>query len=329
MKTFVRRHGNVLLKAIIILLLGYGLYRQILARKQVDALWAAFLEEFRSPRLPLLYAVVFLMPINWSVEALKWQILLKQLTYVPFWQLYKGVMGGITVAMFTPNRLGEHGGRILFVASKHNWSAFVSGIVGSFSQMLVLISFGIIGLLYFATQYLGWGWQLMQSFLVVGSLLISLMFYFYFNVNVFLSLAKKIPGSQRLKPYAKHLYLLGTFSKKSLALAILLSATRYSIYTLQYFLMLRFFGLDFPFLPAIAGIASIFLFQTSVPLPPVIGLLARGELALFIWNNFGSNEISILGASFTLFIINLSVPALLGLVYIVKINILKSLGYEH
>jgi len=51
-------------------------------------------------------------------------------------------------------------------------------------------------------------------------------------------------------------------------------------------------------------------------------------LALFVWKNFEANEISILAATFTLFIINLSFPAFVGMIYIIKTNILKSLGYE-
>lgn len=106
------------------------------------------------------------------------------------------------------------------------------------------------------------------------------------------------------------------------------------------FIRLQVFGLQFPVLPdaeifginitlitALSGISTIFLVQTSVPLPMVVGLLVRGEIALTVWGNTGANELAILAATFLLFIINLSVPALLGLVIIVKTNVLKSLGY--
>ena len=329
MKSFFIKHGNLVLKLVVVLLLSYGLYIQIFARDQLGALWAAFLLELSSPNLYFLYLVVFLMPLNWALEALKWQTLLNQQTQVSLWPLFKGVLGGVTVAMFTPNRMGEHGGRILFVEPKDNWAAFVSGIVGSFSQMLVLISFGILGLVYFATHFLAWEWYLLYGFLGMSVSFILMLYYFYFRVDHFFLIAKHVPGVHYLKPYAKYLHLLKSFSQSTLLIAIGLSTIRYFTYTFQYYLMLRFFGLAFPLLPALAGIASIFLFQTSVPLPPVIGLVARGELAIFIWNNFETNEISILGASFALFVINLSIPALLGLLYIIKINILKSLGYEH
>ena len=329
MKSFILKHGNLLLKLLVVLLLSYGLYIQIFARDQLGTLWNAFLLELSSPNLHFLYLVLVLMPLNWTLEALKWKLLLNHQTQISLWTLFKGVLGGITVAMFTPNRMGEHGGRILFVESKDNWPAFVSGIVGSFSQMLVLISFGILGLVYFATHFLQWEWYLLYGFLGMSVSFILMLYYFYFRVDHFFLIAKQLPGVQYLKPYAKYLHLLKSFPTSTLLMAIGLSTLRYLTYTFQYYLMLRFFGLSVPFFPALAGIASIFLFQTSVPLPPVIGLVARGELAIFIWNNFAANEISILGASFALFVINLSIPALLGLLYIIKINLLKSLGYEH
>jgi len=87
-------------------------------------------------------------------------------------------------------------------------------------------------------------------------------------------------------------------------------------------------GVDVPFGAAFAGIATIFLVQTGIPLPLAGSLLARAEIALFMWGTFDANELSILAATFGLFIINLALPALLGAVFIVKINEPKTIDYE-
>jgi len=114
-----------------------------------------------------------------------------------------------------------------------------------------------------------------------------------------------------------------------LLFALLYATMRYGVYTFQYYLMLRFYGIDAPVLAALSGIATIYLMQTSIPVPPLFGLFARGEIALFVWGFFSTNELNILAASFTLFLINLSIPALLGSVFIVQTNVMKSLGYEN
>jgi len=93
---------------------------------------------------------------------------------------------------------------------------------------------------------------------------------------------------------------------------------RYGLYSIQYYAILRFYGIDLPLDAALAGVGSIYLLQTAIPLPPVLALLARGEIALLIWGIWGANALSILAASYTLFVLNLAFPALLGLFYIVK-----------
>ena len=75
-------------------------------------------------------------------------------------------------------------------------------------------------------------------------------------------------------------------------------------------------------------IATIYLLQTSVPLPPLMGLFVRSEVALFVWGMYSANEIAILAATFGLWILNLLIPALIGTVFMLNINVLKSLGYE-
>ena len=68
--------------------------------------------------------------------------------------------------------------------------------------------------------------------------------------------------------------------------------------------------------------------QTSIPLPPVVGLLARGPVALKVWSTFHDIPIDILSATFTLFIINLTIPAVIGAGFILQTNVMKSLGYQ-
>ena len=79
---------------------------------------------------------------------------------------------------------------------------------------------------------------------------------------------------------------------------------------------------------AFLTIAFIFFLQTFLPLPPGTALLMRGELAINIWGEYADNPITIFAVSFGLWAINVAVPALIGMIFIVNINVLKSLGYD-
>ena len=267
------------------------------------------------------------MPVNWGVETFKWWQLVRPFSKISFLQAFAAILSGITVSLVTPNRIGEYGGRILLVEPENNWKGIIATAVGNLSQFAVLCICGIIGLLYFAGVYLGWSDHALKQLLLFGMILGLVLLFLYLNVGLLIPIIERISFLKKKEGLSKHLSILKRYSKKRLLVTLLLSWLRYAIYSLQYVLILRFFGFDLELGTALSGTASIFLIQTTIPLPPLMGLLARGDIALYIWGYFTENDISILAATFSLFIINLCTPALLGLVFIYEVNVLKSLGY--
>jgi len=61
---------------------------------------------------------------------------------------------------------------------------------------------------------------------------------------------------------------------------------------------------------------AVYLFQSGLPLPPIMGLVARGEIAIFLFNLFGANALSVAAATFGIWMINLILPAFVGLIII-------------
>ena len=88
------------------------------------------------------------MLINWGVEARKWQVLLKPLEPIHFLKSFQAILSGIAFSMNTPNRIGEFGGRVLFVKIGHRWKAVSLTIMGSFSQLIITFIFGAGGLVF-------------------------------------------------------------------------------------------------------------------------------------------------------------------------------------
>lgn len=320
-----RRFWDLSIKSGVLLLLAWTLYRQVFSRDDLEAIYGSFLGQLRTARWGWLLLTLALMPFNWGLEAIKWRRLLREFMAISFVQALSGVLSGVTVSLFTPNRIGEYGGRILQVEARHNWKAVVATLVGSLSQQMVLLAGGLAGLAFFASNYLNVHPLFYWSLLGMGSGLVLILLLCFFHLPLLLPLLRRVVPSRRIW---RQLLVLRQFSRPALVRVLSLAALRYATYTLQYYLVLRFFGIEPPAGSAMAGIVTIFLVQTSVPLPPLLGLLARGEIALMVWSVFTANQVSILAATFTLFIINLCLPALLGAGVIVKTNILKSLGYE-
>jgi len=303
------------------------LYKQVFAKDNVDQIWALFLQNLQEQPLGWLIAVLLLMPVNWLFENLKWRVLIKEIEYLSFWKSQAAIFAGVTFSIFTPNRVGEYGGRVLFVKAENNWKVVVATLVGSYSQLLAILGFGVIGFGVFMSNHLALDPLVWRTILFLSIALVGIMLFCFYNINLVIPLAKKIPYAYKFKKIVKDVNVLRGYDTKVLSQALGFAALRYLVYSIQYFLILRYFGIDIGVLEGITGIATIYLFQTSIPLPPLMGLVARGELAIFIWSNFSENEISILAATFVLWIINIIIPSLIGTIFISNVNILKSLGF--
>jgi len=258
-------------------------------------------------------------------ETFRRKTLVEPIERVPLLRATKGVMAGVSLSLFTPNRIGEYGGRILVVKPENNVKTVVATIVGSFSQMTVLLILGMTGLSYFIHLFLDTPTIVEYGIGLAAILGSGVLLFFYFNVDLAIPIFRRLPLLRRL---VKHMEILRTYESVMLLKALLYSLARYLTYSVQYYLILCFFGIEIDLLTGLASIATIFLIQTSIPMPPISGLLVRGEVALNIWGFFQLNVISILAATFGLWLINVILPALVGTIFILNINILKSLGYD-
>ena len=317
---------NLFIKLLITFLLIWTIYRQVFAKENIGDIWQSFIAHFAFPNLYWLIAVLVLVPLNWGFETQKWSILIRNFSTISFWKSYRAILAGVTVSLFTPNRIGEYGGRILLVEPENNWKAVVATLVGSMSQLMVLLSVGLVGAVYFSAQFLKPEPYVLTTVLVLGVIFIVILLVCFFNIDLIIPLIKRLPFADKLRKYVKHVGVLRNYSSRILRSVLFFSFLRYLTYSAQYFLILQFFDIQAPFLATMAGISTIFLLQTSVPLPPIMGLLARGEFALFVWGFFNANEMDILAATFSLFVINLTIPALIGFLFIIQTNVVESLG---
>jgi hypothetical protein len=319
-------------------LLSYVIYRQIFSREDAGQLFDNFKLHLQNGEIVYLLLVLILMPINWLLESKKWQLLSANFEKQSLLESVKTVLGGVVCSLFSPARIGEYGGRVLFVKAENNWKAVAATMVGSLSQLVIVLSVGGIGLITWLSVYTessAWlgHYALANPYVLLG---IILMWAFitliglaiYFNVDIFINILKRVKYINKFERFFQGISVLKAYSQADLWKALSYSFVRYLVYSVQYWLLLLFFGLNIGFLSAISGISTIFFIQTGVPLPPIWDLFARGEVAIIVWGSFGANELSVLAATFSLWVINLILPSILGLVFIVKINIIKSIGYD-
>ena len=93
-----------------------------------------------------LYCMFLLMVVNWMLETTKWRIALQPIQSIRFSRAFKAILAGTCIASFTPNRVGEYLGRMLFVDPGNKVVSVAPTILCSMSQMLVTLAAGSVGL---------------------------------------------------------------------------------------------------------------------------------------------------------------------------------------
>ena len=114
--------------------IAFSIYRQVLQQENLSEKWQAILYSLEGSGSWLLLVVALLMVVNWSIESLKWQVLLSHLFKIKFVQALKSVVAGVAFTMVTPNHMGEFIGRVFYVPDGTRIRAAALTLVGSVSQ---------------------------------------------------------------------------------------------------------------------------------------------------------------------------------------------------
>ncbi|MBK8555119.1 MAG: flippase-like domain-containing protein [Lewinellaceae bacterium] len=319
---------NLVLKLALLALLVSLLYFDLTSRGELPAIFADFMQRLKGRQQPWLWLALALMPLNWLAETRKWQLLVRKFEDMATPKAFIAVLAGVSISLFTPNRIGEYAGRMLFVRQEHQWKAVIANLVGNYAQLIVLLGAGLLGAGCYLQQFFPVRPDLFPFLLLPVVLACLGLLLGYFNIDLIIPLARRIPGIRYVKRFVKDVGVLRQFSRKDLAQTLGWSVGRYLIYSLQYYALLQYFGIQIGLFEALGGISTLFLLQTSIPLPPVTGVVVRGNLAVHVWAIYGANEISSLATTFALLIINLILPSLIGMIALLRINIAHSLGYE-
>jgi hypothetical protein len=85
-----------------------------------------------------------LVIVNWGLEALKWQILLRHSIPVQWFDALKYVLSGVTLGFITPGRTGEFAGRMILLPEGKRLQTIVLSMLGGIAQIIPIVLFGII-----------------------------------------------------------------------------------------------------------------------------------------------------------------------------------------
>lgn len=300
--------GNIVLSGGIILACIFYLKSAVASRSlevTIGELMNLFLNGFE-----LLSIVVLLMPLNWSLEAFKWKQILDGKIAMTFGESLRSVLSGVTFAIITPNGIGEYGGRLLSISRENRAKALFLNSFLSLSQLLITTIGGLVGYLI-VQEYFSFLIHYSIVILLVIALLVS---YFFTQINF--NLFSKLTGTKRNT-------LKWSIPKKQRVNTLVLSFLRYSVFCLQFALLLHICEVELSAIHYFGLISTIYLVAAIIPTGWFSNLLVRGSISYYFFEQMGDFGEQAVIASSLLWIINLFIPALAGLVVVRNVDWLK------
>ena len=261
----------------------------------------------------LLAVVILLMPVNWSVEAVKWRFLIKSFQDIPFLTSLKAVFSGISFAIFTPNRVGELAGRVFVIKKGNRTKAVFATAIGSMSQMMITVIlgvvFGIVFLFFYSNKIQNISYETLLFIKIISVVILVVGLYIFFNLQILVNVFHKFNLSEKL---IEAVSILSSYENFILFKLLLLSFLRYIVFLLQYYLLLKVFNVDISFFDASIGIILTYFVSSVIPTFTFSEIGIRGTAAIFFIGMFSSNIVGIISATALLWIINLAIPAIIG-----------------
>jgi len=315
-----------LLKIGIVAFALFFLYEQLTAKSSIEQFNNTDVLQQIKGHYIILIIIVLMMFLNWFLEALKWQFLIKKIEEISFSRSVRAVFSGITVSAFTPNRVGEYGGRVFCLEKADRIQAVFITIIGSMAQLITTIFFGSIGILLLPslmpefTQILSLMEYSYPILVFVFLLLNSLLIFIYLNTSVLSLLLSRI---KFLNKYEKYNSVFSFYSVEELAKVLLFSVARYAVFSTQFFILLHVFGVVINYTDALVLIMTMLFVISVIPTIAITEIGVRGSVALFLFGLISSNTVGILSATFFMWIINLLLPALIGTAFIFTLKFFR------
>lgn len=255
-----------------------------------------------------IFALV-LLPLNWSLEAIKWQNLVQKIEKITFSSSLIAILTGLSLSFFTPFNIGTYLGRVWQLQSKKRYEVFGSLLLSSFLQSFFTFGIGTIALLFF----LPFQNQYLKPFL--GSFFIGILVL----IGIFIFFKKQFTFLKKYPKYYRFIAILENYTKTEILYLLAISGFRYAVFCTQFVLVLLAWQVDLGINKLFAAVSMSFALKSSLPTLNFLSDLGiRESAAVYIFGFYTSEIDTVLLASLSLWLINIVLPSLIGLLFLPK-----------
>lgn len=261
--------------------------------------------------------VILLMLLNWSLEAMKWKRLVQPIEKISLWRSIESVFCGLTWAVFTPNRIGEYGGRVFFLSPKRRIIGVVAMAVGNIGQMVLTNIFGAVCLCLFIYRFVDLDYRLNYALMALSFMVCVFFLIFFFNIRWLNGILLSMRFTRK---YKKFYSILGRYDKKELLRILLFCFARYIVFSTQYFIMFYWLIPEIYYLDILMMVCILFFVQSTLPSLDLFDIGVRSVTASYFFGFVTGQDVAVIACTASIWLINIIIPAILGSYFVFKLN---------
>jgi len=316
--TIAKKFFSYLFKGSILVLAFVFIYHQYLIKGDNLKEFEKALNRLSRAEVTIVMAsVVILMLANWLTECLKWQHLTSRLVKISLWQSIEGVFCGLTWAIFTPNRIGEYGGRVMFLPPRRRIHGVFAMAVGSFGQNVITNVLGLAAFTWFCFTFLHWnGWAL-AGISVFCAVFMALFLIAFFRIGLLVKLLNKVSF---LRKYHRFFDIMADYQFIDLVKIMCFCLTRFFIFSFQYYLVIHLLIPEIAFMDVILMVFIVFFIQSALPSLDLLDVPVRATASATLFAYVTTQQVAVIAAFTSIWLINLIIPAILGSVFIFNLK---------
>ncbi|MBP6284278.1 MAG: flippase-like domain-containing protein [Paludibacteraceae bacterium] len=260
-------------------------------------------------RFLFLFFVFVLLPLNLFLESLKWKIILSGMENISIFTAFQSILAGITTGFFTPNRIGDPLGKVLYLQEGNRVQAVALSYVATFGQSFATFLCGIIAGFFLMFSPAFTEYQDSVGLQTTAVLFLLLLIFLYFSLPYII---RKFTAISKFSKLNHLLEAITEISVNRLGVISILSLVRFMVYSSQYYLLLLFFGVDISIYEAVVAIPINYLMVSITPSVAFSELGIRGSYAIIILGAFTHNTPAVVLAGVTVWFINYVIPMITG-----------------
>ncbi|MFP5080607.1 hypothetical protein [Pedobacter sp. JCM 36344] len=317
MTTRYKKIFSVFIKSGIVLFAFWFIYNKLTANQNLKSF-----ENLLSglPMLEITFVmgiVLLLMFVNWGLEALKWKKLISSVEQITVWRAIESVFCGLTWAVFTPNRLGEYGGRVFFLSPNRRIVGIVAMAVGNIGQMVLTNVFGAVALCFFIYRFADLDYRLFYALMMLSIMFCAFFITFYFNIKWLNGMLLSMKFTRK---YKKFYSILGRYKKIELLKILLFCLARYAVFSSQYFILFYWLIPQIHHLDILMMVSILFFVQSTLPSLDLFDIGVRSVTASYFFSFITDQDVAVIACTASIWLTNIIIPAILGSYFVIKLN---------